>query len=122
MGYAYASVYRPRVAYRFTVEDSVYLHPEHLRKGLGRLLLSTVIAECEQLGYRQMIAVIGDSDNSASIGLHQALGFKHAGVLRAVGFKFGRWVDTVLMQRSLGAVDTTPPKEISRRRVHFRLN
>ncbi len=113
VGYAYASAYRPRIAYRFTVEDSVYLHPEHIRKGLGRLLLSAVLAECERLGYRQMVAVIGDSGNSPSIGLHHALGFQHAGVLRSVGFKFGRWVDTVLMQRALGRADTAPPQEIS---------
>lgn len=113
VGYAYASVYRPRIAYRFTVEDSVYLHPDYLRKGLGRLLLSAVIEECERLDYRQMVAVIGDSGNTPSIGLHQACGFKQAGVLRSVGFKHGRWVDTVLMQRPLGAADTTRPIEIS---------
>ncbi len=100
-GYAYATLYRPRVAYRFTVEDSVYLHPEFTRKGVGRRLLSAVVAGCEDLGYRQMIAVIGGSDNLASIRLHQACGFVQAGILRSVGFKFGRWEDTVLMQRPL---------------------
>jgi phosphinothricin acetyltransferase len=101
-GYAYAAQYRPRPAYRFTVENSVYVHPDHARKGLGRLLLTELIAACEAAGCREMVAVIGDSGNAASIGLHAALGFRHVGVLRSVGFKFGRWVDTVLMQRSLG--------------------
>jgi L-amino acid N-acyltransferase YncA len=108
-GYAYAAPYRPRPAYRFTAEDSVYIHPDHTRKGLGRLLLAAVIARCEELGCRQMIAVIGDSANAASIGLHRALGFEHAGTLRTVGFKHGRWVDTVLMQRALGPGATTLP-------------
>jgi L-amino acid N-acyltransferase YncA len=108
-GYAYATLYRPRVAYRFTVEDSVYLHPDYVRKGLGRRLVSAVVAACEDLGYRQMLAVIGGRDNLASIGLHQACGFTQAGVLRSVGFKFGRWEDTVLMQRPLGPADTTVP-------------
>jgi phosphinothricin acetyltransferase len=100
-GYAYATVYRPRPAYRFTVEDSVYVHPAYAGQGLGRLLLGQVIAACAAAGRRQMIAVIGDSDNVASIGLHRALGFQYVGVLRDVGFKFDRWVDTVLMQRGL---------------------
>ena len=101
-GYAYAAPYRPRPAYRFTVENSVYVHPDYQRKGLGRLLLTELIAVCEAAGCRQMVAVIGDSGNAASIGLHEALGFRRVGVLRSVGFKFGRWVDTVLMQRPLG--------------------
>jgi len=101
-GYAYAAPYRPRPAYRFTVENSVYVHPAHQRKGLGRLLLTELIAACEAAGCRQMVAVIGDGRNAASIGLHEALGFRRVGVLRSVGFKFGRWVDTVLMQRPLG--------------------
>jgi L-amino acid N-acyltransferase YncA len=100
-GYAYAGPYRPRPAYRFTVEDSVYVRPEQQRKGLGRLLLAELIAQCESAGCRQMIAVIGDSANTPSIRLHEALGFRHVGVLREVGFKFERWVDTVLMQRAL---------------------
>jgi L-amino acid N-acyltransferase YncA len=100
-GFAYASPYRARPAYRFTVEDSVYIHPDHSRKGLGRLLLSEVIADCTRSGSRQMIAVIGGSDNAGSIGLHLRLGFRHVGVLREVGFKFGVWLDTVLMQRDL---------------------
>jgi L-amino acid N-acyltransferase YncA len=109
VGYAYAGPYRPRVAYRFTVEDSVYIHPAHARKGIGRLLLEAVIVACEQGGSRQMIAVIGDTGNVASIGLHRALGFREVGVFRSVGFKFGRWVDTVLMQRPLGAGDGSGP-------------
>jgi L-amino acid N-acyltransferase YncA len=108
-GYAYAAPYRPRPAYRFTAEDSVYIHPDHTRKGLGRQLLAAVIARCEELGCRQMVAVIGDSANAASIGLHRALGFERAGLLRTVGFKHGRWVDTVLMQRPLGPGATTLP-------------
>lgn len=100
-GYAYAAPYRPRPAYRFTVENSVYVHPEHARKGLGRLLMVELIAACETAGCRQMVAVIGDTANAASIGLHEALGFRHVGVLRSVGFKFGRWVDTVVMQYTI---------------------
>jgi len=110
VGYAYASPYRPRPAYRSTVEDSIYIHPDHARKGIGRLLLQELIALCEAQGYRQMVAVIGDSGNAPSIGLHQSFGFEHAGTLRSVGFKFNRWVDTVLMQRRLGAGDTTSPE------------
>jgi len=106
-GYAYAGPYRLRPAYRFTVEDSVYIHHQHARKGLGRLLLAELIAGCEAAGSRQMVAVIGDSANAGSIGLHQALGFRHVGVLRSVGFKAGRWVDTVLMQREIGAGSST---------------
>lgn len=108
-GYAYASPYRPRPAYRYTVEDSIYIHPAHVGKGLGRLLLTALLEACEQAGCRQMIAVIGDSENAASIGLHSALGFHQVGILHSVGLKFGRWVDSVLMQRSLGESDKTPP-------------
>jgi phosphinothricin acetyltransferase len=110
VGYAYASPYRPRPAYRSTLEDSIYIHPDHTRKGIGRLLLQELIDDCQAKGYRQMVAVIGDSGNAPSIGLHQAFGFEHAGTLRSAGFKFGRWVDTVLMQRALGNGDTTPPE------------
>ena len=107
-GYAYATEYRSRVAYRHTVEDSVYVDPVCVRRGAGRALLAALIAACETLGYRQMVAVIGGSDNAASISLHAALGFRHAGVLPAVGRKFDRWVDTVLMQRALGPGASTP--------------
>lgn len=102
-GYAYASPYRPRPAYRFTVEDSIYVDRLHVGKGIGRELLTGLIRECEQGPWRQMIAVIGDSANAASIHLHRQLGFVHTGVLKSVGWKFDRWIDTVLMQRPLGS-------------------
>ncbi len=101
IGYAYASPYRPRPAYRFTVEDSIYIDPDHVGQGCGRTLLAALIEQCEQGPWRQMIAVIGDSANTASIRLHQHFGFRSVGTLSAVGFKFERWVDTVLMQREL---------------------
>jgi L-amino acid N-acyltransferase YncA len=101
-GYAYASSYHQRCAYRFTIEDSVYVDHRLARRGIGHALLSALIARCEAGDWRQMIAVIGDSGNAASIALHQRCGFVHAGALRAVGFKLGRWIDTVLMQRALG--------------------
>jgi L-amino acid N-acyltransferase YncA len=101
VGYAYATPYRPRNAYRFTVEDSIYIHPEHLGQGLGKTLLSALINGCAQSGARQMIAVIGGSDNAASIRLHKSFGFRHAGTLQSVGFKFEQWLDTVLMQKAL---------------------
>jgi L-amino acid N-acyltransferase YncA len=102
VGYAYASAYRPRPAYRFTVEDSIYIDPQYVARGCGRALLAALIEHCERGPWRQMIAVIGDSGNTASIGLHEHFAFRIAGTLRAVGFKFDRWVDTVLMQRELG--------------------
>ena len=101
-GYAYAGPYRPRSAYRFTVEDSIYLDPKFQGKGLGRALLARLIDDATACGKRQMIAVIGDSANLASIGVHRALGFEMTGTFKAIGLKFGRWVDTVLMQRPLG--------------------
>jgi phosphinothricin acetyltransferase len=102
-GFAYAAPFRPRAAYRYTVEDSVYIAPESTGKGVGKALVAQVIERCEAMGLRQMVAVIGDSENAGSIGLHRSLGFEHAGVGRAFGFKFGRWVDIVWMQRALGA-------------------
>ncbi len=111
VGYGYAGSYRPRPAYLFTVEDSIYLHPEWCGRGLGRQLLARLIGTCEAAGRRQMIAVIGDSANVASVRLHAAAGFREAGVLRSVGFKFGRWLDTVLMQRALGSGAETLPAE-----------
>jgi phosphinothricin acetyltransferase len=108
-GYAYAGVYRPRAAYRDTVENSVYLRPEATGRGFGRKLLAALIEACEACDLRQMIAVVGDSDNAASIGLHEKLGFRRVGVLRAVGYKHGRWLDSVLLQRPLGKADTAPP-------------
>jgi phosphinothricin acetyltransferase len=101
MGYGFAHLYRPRPAYRFTVEDSVYVHPEFRGAGLGQLLLTRLIEVCNAAGFRQMMAIIGDSGNTASIRLHEKLGFHRVGVLEAVGRKFGRWVDTVVMQRAL---------------------
>jgi L-amino acid N-acyltransferase YncA len=108
-GYAYAGMFRPRIAYRYTIEDSVYLAPGMDGRGLGKALLTELIARCEKGPWRQMIAVIGDSGNHGSIGLHRSLGFHHTGTLAATGFKFGRWVDTVMMQRQLGEGDATLP-------------
>jgi phosphinothricin acetyltransferase len=102
VGYAYAGPYRARPAYRFTVEDSIYLAPDIQRRGIGRALLDRLIVESEARGYRQMIAVIGDSAQTPSIALHAAAGFRMVGTFEAVGFKFGRWLDSVLMQRALG--------------------
>lgn len=108
-GYAYASAYRARPAYRFAVENSVYVDANLKRGGVGRSLLVALIDACEQRGYRQMIAVIGDSANQDSIGLHAACGFACIGTLPAIGWKFDRWVDSVLMQRPLGDGARTPP-------------
>jgi phosphinothricin acetyltransferase len=110
-GYAYAGPYRPRPAYRFTVENSVYLDPAAQRRGIGLALLTDLIGRCEQRGLRQMIAVIGDSANTASIALHRRAGFAMIGTHPNVGFKFGRWLDTVMMQRALGEGGATPPRE-----------
>lgn len=109
VGYAYANHFRTRPAYRFTVEDSVYLAQDAVRQGLGRRLLMQLIEDCERLGFRQMVAVIGDSSNTASIAVHRSCGFVDAGVLRSIGHKFDRWVDSVLMQRPLGPGDRAPP-------------
>jgi L-amino acid N-acyltransferase YncA len=109
VGYAYAGAYRPRPAYRFTVENSVYLKPSTHRRGIGLQLMQRLIAECEARGYRQMIAVIGDSANAGSIGVHARTGFQMIGTHPNVGFKFGRWLDTVMMQRALGEGATTVP-------------
>jgi L-amino acid N-acyltransferase YncA len=109
LGFAYGNVFRPRPAYRYCIEDSIYLAPQAHGQGIGRLLLAELLARCEALGARQMLAVIGDADNAASIGLHAALGFEHTGVLRASGWKFGRWLDVILMQRPLGRGDLAAP-------------
>ncbi|MBN9583270.1 MAG: N-acetyltransferase [Afipia sp.] len=109
-GYAYAGAYRPRPAYRFTVENSVYLDPAAQRRGIGLALLTELIARCEQQGFRQMIAVIGDAANAASIALHRRAGFAMIGTHPDVGFKFGRWLATVMMQRTLGDGGVTPPR------------
>jgi phosphinothricin acetyltransferase len=109
LGFAYANHFRPRRAYRFALEDSVYVAPSAQRQGLGRLLLTELVARCESLGARQMFAVIGDSANAGSIAVHQALGFTEVGVMRAAGWKFGRWLDVVILQRTLGPGDRTAP-------------
>lgn len=108
LGYAYASAYRPRPAYGATVENSVYVDPACQGRGVGRQLMAALIEACTALGHRQMVAVIGDSANTASRRLHEGAGFRLVGTLRAVGFKHGRWLDTVLMQRPLGDGDTSP--------------
>jgi L-amino acid N-acyltransferase YncA len=109
LGYAYANHFRPRRAYRFCLEDSIYLSPEAAGQGVGRLLLAELLAQCEARGARQMLAVIGDSANTASIAVHRALGFEHTGMLKAAGWKFERWLDVVLMQRSLGTGSNSTP-------------
>ncbi len=109
-GYAYASLYRTRPAYRFTVENSVYVAPDMQRRGIGKVLLEALIEACTALGFRQMIAVIGDSNQAASIGVHRACGFTDAGNLHNIGWKFGRWLDTPLMQLTLGPGASAPPQ------------
>lgn len=109
LGYTYAGPFRQRSAYRYTVEDSIYVAPFVVRRGIGRVLLGALIERCVALGYRQMIAVIGDSANQGSIAVHRALGFGQEGVLRGVGLKFGRWVDVVIMHRTLGGDDRPLP-------------
>jgi L-amino acid N-acyltransferase YncA len=111
VGYAYASAYRSRPAYRFTVENSVYVRADYEGRGIGQRLMQVLLAECEKRPFRQMIAVIGDSANHASIELHRRLGFRMIGTFRSVGFKFGRWLDSVLMQKELGAGDNAPPAD-----------
>ena len=109
LGFAYAAPFRPRQAYRFTLEDSVYIAPDAAGRGVGRAVLSAVVDACEALGVRQLVAVIGDSGNAASIGLHRSLGFQPAGVGRSFGFKHGRWVDIVWMQKALNDGDARAP-------------
>ena len=111
VGYSYANHYRPRPGYRFTVENSIYVHPAFQRRGIARQLMTTVIDACTARGCRQMIAVIGDSENYASLALHRSLGFVQVGLLPTIGFKFGRWLDGVLMQRALGEGNTTLPTD-----------
>jgi L-amino acid N-acyltransferase YncA len=111
VGYCYAGPYRSRPAYRHTIEDSVYVAEGMAGRGIGRALLRQLIGRCEQGPWRQMLAVIGDSGNAGSIALHASLGFQPIGTLRSAGFKFGRWVDSVLMQRALGEGDTTCPQQ-----------
>ena len=109
LGYGYCTLYRSRSAYRYTLEDSIYVKQGNQGKGVGKAVLGELIARCTALNYRQIIAVIGDSANTASIAVHASLGFVRAGNLRSTGFKFGRWVDSVLMQLPLGTGDGTKP-------------
>jgi L-amino acid N-acyltransferase YncA len=102
-GYAQLSQWRPRPAYRFTVEDSIYLHPDHTRRGYGSILLAELLGRATALGLRQVIAVIAEAEDGASVALHRRAGFTEVGRLRHVGYKFDRWIDTILMQRTLGA-------------------
>lgn len=109
LGFAYANHFRARAAYRNTVEDSIYVAADAMERGVGTGLLTALIERCTALGLRQMLAVIGDSGNAGSIGVHRRCGFEHTGVMKAVGRKFDRWVDVVIMQRALGAGSSTPP-------------
>ena len=109
LGFAYAGAFRPRPAFRFMAEDSVYIHADHVSLGIGRALLAELLRHCEALGIRQMLAVIGDSANAGSVGVHSATGFTQVGILRSCGWKFDRWLDIVLMEKTLGAGDNTPP-------------
>ncbi|MCG7394658.1 N-acetyltransferase family protein [Microvirga sp. ACRRW] len=109
LGYAYASAYRTRPAYRSTVEDSIYIAPSAQGQGIGRMLLEALIKECEARDFRLMVAVIGDEDSKGSIALHRSLGFDLVGIFKGVGYKNGRWLSTVLMQRSLGPGNAEPP-------------
>jgi len=109
LGFAYAGPFRLRAAYRYTAEDSIYIHPDHRGQGVGKVLLQAVIEHCEALGLHELLAVIGDSANLGSIGVHRACGFEMVGVTRGLGFKHGRWVDVVWMQRALnGGAESLP--------------
>ena len=110
-GYAYAGPFRPRAAYRYSLEDSIYVAPDAVGGGIGRGLLEALLVRAEAWGARQMVAVIGDSANAGSIGLHKALGFRMVGVFEAIGYKHGRWVDSVMMQCPLGRGGQAPPEE-----------
>lgn len=112
VGYSYATAYRPRPAYRFTIEDSVYVADGFGGRGIGSALLEELIARCEKGPWRQMLAVVGNSGNAGSLGLHRRMGFQPIGTFKSAGFKLGRWVDTVLMQRALGEGDRTAPGQI----------
>jgi L-amino acid N-acyltransferase YncA len=111
-GFAYGNWFKPRPAYRYSVEDSIYLAPDLHRKGLGRALLTELLARCEAVGIRKMMAIIGDSANAGSVGVHLALGFTQVGIVESCGWKFGAWRDIVIMQKTLGAGDTQPPAEL----------
>lgn len=109
MGYAYGNWFKPRPAYRFSVEDSIYMAPDAAGKGWGKLLLTELLAQLERAGVRKVMAVIGDSGNAGSVGVHKALGFEQVGVVQSCGWKFDRWLDIVLMQKTIGLGDSTPP-------------
>jgi L-amino acid N-acyltransferase YncA len=111
IGYAYANHFRPRRAYRFCLEDSIYLDEAARGHGVGRLLLAELLSQCEARGARQMLAVIGDAANAGSVGVHRACGFEDTGVFKAAGWKFGRWLDVVLMQKALGEGAATEPQD-----------
>ncbi|ROZ71255.1 GNAT family N-acetyltransferase [Ramlibacter sp. WS9] len=110
LGYAYCQWFKPRPAYRFSAEDSIYLHPDAAGKGLGKALLAELATQAEAFGIRKLIAVIGDSNNAGSIGVHRTLGFTPVGTFKSCGWKFGKWLDIVLMEKTLGEGDTTPPE------------
>ena len=110
LGFAYCQWFKPRPASRFSAEDSIYLHPDAAGKGLGKLLLNELIAQAQALNIRKLIAVIGDSANAGSIGVHRSCGFGHVGMFKSCGWKFGKWLDIVLMEKTLGEGDTTPPE------------
>jgi L-amino acid N-acyltransferase YncA len=110
LGYAYCQWFKPRPAYRFSAEDSIYMHPDAAGKGLGKALLAKLAEEAQAVGVRKLIAVIGDSSNLGSVGVHRTLGFSHVGSFKSCGWKFGRWLDIVLMEKSIGEGDTTPPE------------
>ena len=110
LGFAYCNWFKPRPAFRYSAEDSIYLTPDVAGKGLGRALLTELMAKAEQSGVRKLIAVIGDSANVGSIGVHQSVGFTHVGVLKSCGWKFDRWLDVVLMEKALGLSDSCPPQ------------
>ncbi|HMN93103.1 MAG TPA: N-acetyltransferase family protein [Hydrogenophaga sp.] len=112
LGFAYGNWFKPRPAYRFSVEDSIYLAPEAAGRGLGKALLAELLAVLERSGIRKVMAVIGDSANAGSVGVHQALGFEHVGVVQSCGWKFDRWLDIVLMQKTLGLGDSCPPQDM----------
>ena len=114
-GFAYGNWFKPRPAYRYSVEDSIYLAPDLHRKGLGRALLAELLARCEAADIRKIMAIIGDSANAGSIGVHRALGFVQVGTIASCGWKFGAWRDIVIMEKTLGAGDTQPPLDLPAR-------
>ncbi len=120
VGYSYASAFRARIGYRYVVEDSIYVDPAMKGRGIGKQLLNALIDECTRMGFRQMVAVIGDSANAGSIRLHAACGFEQIALFKGIGYKFDRWLDSVQMQRVLGDGASTPPAELSLRKPDSR--